>query len=329
MFLQRRVSSLLVLLLPLLLAGCHRASVHQTLAKHLPQNAEGRPVVLAVYEPWFGGPDHIDVGYSSHDQVVLAKQVSQAQSMGISAFVVDWYGTRHPFLDQSFALLQQVARENHFHVALMYDEPQDADDPTAVAISALDYAYQNYVGPQAPNRDAYLTYNGRPVLFVWPRHKQTDWKAIKEHLAAWEQPPVLINEFMETPYAPQFDGFYAWVQPGRPGWQSDGSNWGREYLEYFYRTMQKQHPDKIAVGAAWPGFNDRKASWTQNRFMDARCGKTFEESLRLFRNFYDSSNPLPFLLVETWNDYEEGTAIERGVNTCSSKQQGGNNTAGE
>ena len=325
---QVRLSAL-ILVLPLLLAGCHQANLHRTLAQGLPANAAGLPVVLAVYEPWFGGPDHIDVGYSSHDRVVLAKQVAQAQNMGISAFVVDWYGSRHPFLDQSFALLQEVARDNHFQVALMYDEPQDADDPTTAAINTLDYAYNLYIGPRAPNHDAYLTYNGRPVVFVWPRSKKTDWKAVRDHLGSWASPPILINEFSETPYAAQFDGFYAWVQPGHQGWQKDGSNWGRDYLDYFYRTMKKRYPDKIAVGAAWPGFNDRRASWSQNRYMDARCGKTFEESLRLFRSYYTSSDPLPFLMVETWNDYEEGTAIERGINVCSGKQQGGINTAGE
>ncbi len=28
-------------------------------------------------------------------------------------------------------------------------------------------------------------------------------------------------------------------------------------------------------------------------------------------------HPIPFLLIETWNDYEEGTAIERGISHCS------------
>ena len=325
----RRILSLLPLCFAVLLAGCHHADVRRTLAKNVPANGAGLPVVLALYEPWFGGPDHIDVGYSSHDRVVLDRQVTQAQNMDISAFVVDWYGTRHPFLDQSFALLQQVAAERRFHVALMYDEPQDADDPTLAAINTLDYAYKSYIGPQAPNRDAYLTSNGRPVVFIWPRSKKTDWKQVRDHVNGWEQPPLLIYEFGETPYAAQFDGFYAWVQPGKEGWQADGSNWGRNYLDYFYRTMQTRYPDKIAVGAAWPGFNDRRASWSQNRFMDARCGKTFEESLRLFRDYYSSSNPLPFLLVETWNDYEEGTAIERGIDTCSGKPPVGNSTAGK
>ena len=51
--------------------------------------------------------------------------------------------------------------------------------------------------------------------------------------------------------------------------------------------------------------------------MDPRCGRTFEESLRLFRRFYTPDHPLPFLMIDTWNDYEEGTAIEGGTTNCN------------
>lgn len=283
--------------------------------------ARTQPQVLAVYEPWFGEPDHVDVGYSTHDRVVLARQVQEAQNLGISAFVVDWYGQRKPFLDASFFLLQQAAAQTDFKVALMYDEPEDSADPTTAAISALDYAYNQYIGPKAANRNAYLTYEGKPVVFVWPRSKNTDWNAVRQHVQAWESPPVMFMEDGSGRWANVFDGFYAWVKPGDEGWRSDGSNWGRGYLEGFYRKMKDKYPDKIAVGAAWPGFDDRHASWSENRYMDPRCGKTFEDSLRLWRKFYTSSDPLPFLLVVTWNDYEEGTAIERGTNECGERRQ--------
>jgi hypothetical protein len=299
-------------LLASLSVACQRASVHQAL-KQTVRPAQGAPVVLAVYEPWFGDSDHMDVGYSSQDRAVLARQVDEAQDLGISAFVVDWYGQRKPFLDGAYARLQQTAAQKGFKVALMYDEPEDSSDPTADAISALDYAYQQYVGPQAPERQAYLTYQGRPVLFIWPRQRNTDWKRVGEHLQSWQSPPLILMEDGEDRWAAQADGFYAWVKPGPLGWTRDGSNWGRDYLEGFYQKMKEKYPDKIAVGAAWPGFDDRRASWSQDRFMDTRCGKTFADSLRLFRRYYPSSDPLPFLLVITWNDYEEGTAIERGV----------------
>ena len=75
--------------------------------------------------------------------------------------------------------------------------------------------------------------------------------------------------------------------------------------------MKDHYPDKVAIGAAWPGFDDRRAPWGLNRYMDARCGQTFHEGMRLFHEAYESGEQPPFLLIETWNDYEEGTAVER------------------
>jgi hypothetical protein len=50
--------------------------------------------------------------------------------------------------------------------------------------------------------------------------------------------------------------------------------------------------------------------------MNPRCGKTFDDTLRLFRRYYNEQRQLPFLMIETWNDYEEGTAIESGMVAC-------------
>lgn len=304
-------------MLCLLSAGCHRAGVHGSLQKNL--NAPSSPKILAVYEPWFGDPDHINIGYSSQDKAVLKNQVQKAKDLTIAAFVVDWYGKRKPFLDGAFAALQQVAAGNDFKVILMYDEPADAEGhSTEFALTSLEYAYQRYIGPEAQFRSSYFTHEGRPVIFVWPRNKTTDWKRIRSYVNTWENPPVLIMEDGDPRNAEYFDGFYAWVQPGERGWQRDGSNRGLEYLEGFYRRMREEHPRKMAVGAAWPGFDDSRASWGQSRFMDAKCGQTFDDTLRMFRRFYDTKNPSPFLLVITWNDYEEGTAIERGIGRCNS-----------
>jgi hypothetical protein len=63
--------------------------------------------------------------------------------------------------------------------------------------------------------------------------------------------------------------------------------------------------------------------------MDARCGKTLEDSLNLHRRYFPANHPLPFLMIVTWNDYEEGTAIERGIANCGNKSTGGTLRAGE
>jgi hypothetical protein len=311
--------ALLAITIFVLASGCYRNDVRQSLDQSV-RTVDNSAKFLADYQPWFGDPDHIKVGYTSDDPDALRKQVQHAKDMGIYAFAVDWYGRRHPFLDHSYAVLQQVASQNHFHVCLMYDETQeDNGHATEDALDAMDEAYNNYIGPKAPGRDAYLLYQDRPVIFIFPKKGNTDWDQVRQAVNAWDKPPVLIY-FDDPParYANDFDGEYAWVHPSH-GWKADGRDWGQQYLEGFYKKMENK-PDKITVGGVWPGFNDTKASWSLDRHMDRRCGQTFEDTLHVFRQ-YDAIHPMPFVMIATWNDYEEGTEIEDGISDCNRQQR--------
>ena len=300
-------------LLLLLLQGCTQPGLHRDLIQNV-SSMDAERKVLAVYEPWFGHPSHISVGYSSQDPVVIRKQMDEAKSLGISGFVVDWYGDREPFLDHSYALIQSIAPKKQFKIAMMYDETQTKNgQATDDTLAAFDRFRRTYLAPNAPGREAYLTYNGRPMIFIFPKSTETDWNRVRAETDRWDPPPLLIYEDRSTPYARVFDGFYAWVNPGKKGFASDGSNWGEDYLRGFYQRMQSKYPDKIAVGAAWAGFDDSTASWSLNRHISQRCGRTFADTLRISREY----SPLPFLLIATWNDYEEGTAIERGLRKCA------------
>ena len=305
----------LATLVLILLQGCTQRNVGRVFRESAPAPGAA-PRLLAVYEPWFGHPRHIDVGYSSQDPLVIRKQIEQAKNLGISGFVVDWYGDREPFLDRSFALVSSIAAEQNFTVAMMYDESDKAAvEATDETLAAFDKFREEYLAPGTPGREAYLTYDERPVIFIFPKGGHTDWNRVRAETDKWSPPPLLIYENQPGSLAKAFDGFYAWVNPGKKGWTADGSNWGEDYLRNFYRAMQS-HSDKIVVGAAWPGFDDRKASWGLGRYMAQRCGRTFADTMRLYRDYYPADRPLPFLLIVTWNDYEEGTAIERGLRKC-------------
>jgi len=313
--------------------GCSTHAGHRSIRDSLPATAsapEAYPKVLAVYEPWFGDKSHINIGYSTQDPAVLRSQIEKARDMGIYGFAVDWYGDRHPFLDRSTALLFKIASEQRFHVCLMYDETEeDNGHATDDALEAFDKAYKAYIGPDAPGHNAYITYQGRPVIFIFPKRGHTDWNRVRDMVNNWPHPPLLIyKDEPPSQYASAFDGMYAWVHPGPKGWTPDGSDWGKDYLENFYQKMQTKHGDKVPVGAAWPGFNDARASWSLNRRMDPRCGKTFEDTLAIYHRYYDQSKPLPFLLIATWNDYEEGTAIEPGLARCDKNQTDNNQVGG-
>ncbi len=312
-----------VILSLLLLASCARPNPRESLVS-VPA-PEGNPMLLAIYQPWFGNGEHINVGYSCHDPAVVRQQIARAKELNIGGFVVNWYGPRKEFEDQSYALLQQTAAQNDFKMTVQYDEAIDHPGyATDAVIVDLQYLFDRYIGANAgPSRSAYLRYHGRPVIFIFPKDSATDWNRVRQVTQSWPDPPVLIYKDQSAKYPSAFDGFYAWVQPGRDGWARDGSHYGEDYLEYFYKNMAAHHRDKIAVGAVWPGFDDTRASWSRNRHMAYRCGKTFEETLRVFRHFYGAENPLPYLLVVTWNDYEEGTDIERGIGHCGRSEVDG------
>ena len=291
-------------------------------ASHLNHKATGNaPETIALYEAWFGHPKHISVGYSSQDPAVLGAQIRKAKSMGISAFVVDWYGDREPFIDSSYGLMQKTAANEKFQIAMMYDETDEEEGATDEAIADFTMFHDAYLSSKSVGHQAYLTYEGRPVIFIFPKGGHTDWKRVRAAVDKWNPSPLLIQENLPTSDAGAFDGFYAWVSPGEKGWAADGSNWGEQYLSEFYETMGSKYPDKIAVGGAWATFDDSKAHWGLNRHISARCGQTFTDTFGFWRKYFPADDAPPFVMIETWNDHEEGTAIEDGLPACASGTQ--------
>ncbi len=75
-------------------------------------------------------------------------------------------------------------------------------------------------------------------------------------------------------------------------------------------------PKEETIGAAYKGFNDTLASWGSNRIMNQQCGQTWLETFSKINSMYNSGKPLPYLQLVTWNDYEEATEIESGIDNC-------------
>jgi hypothetical protein len=108
------------------------------------------------------------------------------------------------------------------------------------------------------------------------------------------------------------DGSYSWVMPQMP-------NFGLDYLSSFYDTG-RSFPRIETVGAAYKGFNDALAAWGSGRAMDQQCGQTWLQTFARINSLYNSGKQLPYLQLVTWNDYEEGTEIESGIDNCFSLQ---------
>jgi hypothetical protein len=104
------------------------------------------------------------------------------------------------------------------------------------------------------------------------------------------------------------DGSYSWVMPTT-------TDYGVGYLASFYEAGMS-HPSEQTVGVTYKGFNDTLASWGSNRIMGQQCGQTWLETFSKLNSMYSAGNPLPYLQLVTWNDYEEATELESGIDNC-------------
>jgi hypothetical protein len=92
-------------------------------------------------------------------------------------------------------------------------------------------------------------------------------------------------------------------------WDPDGLEWGETYLNWFYPTMKSPgYAGKVTVGGVWAGFDDSLAAWGDNRFISRRGTETYDGTMALA-----TQHQAPFIMIETWNDFEEGSDIEFGT----------------
>jgi hypothetical protein len=264
--------------------------------------------VYASLMLWFGQSNHMNVGYSSTDPAQIKNQVEDMISRGINGVIIAWYGPNNA-VDQATKLLMAEA-ENHpgFTFAIMIDHGAIQWDscagcsPQQALIKQLQYIEQTYF-----HSPAYMTEQGPPVVtnFDIDLSYSIDWNAVNAALSAH---PVFLFQNNNGFTHALSGGSYSWVMPTT-------TDYGVAYLSSFYATgMQSQ--SEQTVGATYKGFNDTLASWGANRVMGQGCGQTWLQTFSEVNGLYHAGKQLPYLQLVTWNDYEEGTEIESGIDNC-------------
>ncbi len=266
--------------------------------------------VIAHFMPWWGNPVHINVGYSSHDPAQIHAQITDMISRGIDGVIIDWYGNQD-YSDQTAKLVMAEAEQHPgFTFAIMVDKgaislsPCSGCNAQQTLIAQVQYVEQTYVPSTA-----YMRVNGRPVItnFDIDLHYTIDWNAVA---AATSTNPDFIFQHSGGFTHAVSGGSYSWVIV-------NVTDYGMSYLDKFYKGGLAA-PTEYAIGAAYKGFNDTLASWGQNRIMGQQCGQTWLQTFSKANSYYNSGNQLDAIQLVTWNDYEEGTEIETGIDNCFS-----------
>jgi hypothetical protein len=284
----------------------------------IPQARAGEPMVLAHYMPWYASkpvsgswgwhwtmghfdPDQGELAthdapligpYDSGDPDALECHVLLMKLAGIDGVIVDWYGPDDfrdyaqlhrntlkliPFIRRAglrFAICYEDQTVKHMVNEKFIPEAESLDRGKRVMAWMDEHWFRD---------DAHARIDDRPVLLVFgPQHfAADDWEAML--------PPLSPRPI-----------FFA--LPDR--WASFGADGAFDW------PLQKTEAprDRPFIAAAWPGFHDIYAEAGVGHsygFIDARGGKTFEETLA---RALASGSPLVQLV--TWNDFGEGTVIE-------------------
>jgi hypothetical protein len=259
---------------------------------------------------WFGGSSHMNIGYNSNDPAQVHRQITDMISRGIDGVVIDWYGPNNSIDDATKLVMAEAEKHPGFTFAIMVDQGAikwhscPGCSPQAALINQLQYVEQTYFPSPA-----YMRSQGKPVVtnFNVDLSYSINWDEVTAALST--QPDFWFQNNSGFSH-PLSGGSYSWVMPTT-------TDYGIGYLTSFYDAGMAV-PTEETIGATYKGFNDSLASWGSNRIMGQQCGQTWLQTFSEIRKLYNSGKQLSTLQLVTWNDYEEATEIETGINNCVS-----------
>lgn len=257
---------------------------------------------------WFGQSNHMNVGYSSTDPAQIHRQIVDMISRGIEGVIIDWYGPNNSIDTATQLVMAEAEKHPGFTFAIMVDQGAIKWDschgctPQQALIAQLQYVEQTYFPSPA-----YMTIHGQPMVtnFNIDLAYSIDWNTVD---AALSTHPLFLFQNNDGFTHTLSKGSYSWVMPTT-------TDYGMSYLTSFYDTGMTYSTEQT-VGASYKGFNDTLASWGSNRVMKQRCGQTWLQTFSKINSLYRSGKQLADLQLVTWNDYEEGTEIETGIDNC-------------
>jgi hypothetical protein len=276
--------------------------------------------VYMHYLPWFGEGatgNHWSNGtvnkpligyYDSKSWATHLYHILLSSAVGIDGAIInvrtDYDQEAFDIFITSLKRIEEVYPEFDYSIAISYDD----QDMTEVSAKAKMTSLKNET---IATTTKYLHRDGAPVIFVWNYDgylTSQNYRDIANEVFPDNNPVLLKNE-LDLDAAPNefvMNSIYPWIQ----GFADDGSNWGEGYLDWFYNTsidFELNNKEQFVTGAVWPGFDDRAASWGQDRWIDRKDGALYND---MWTKISADGKNIDWVILETWNDFNEGSEVE-------------------
>jgi hypothetical protein len=122
--------------------------------------------------------------------------------------------------------------------------------------------------------------------------------------------PTVVKTFPDIAFFHRDD----FTKPGGGtyGW-CDATHCPTTYFDDFAAKAVKYESTRIPVAPVNATFDDRKASWSKNRYFDPQNGLQWLNSFAAINAKFSATHQLPYLQIVTYNDHDEGSGIEYGI----------------
>ena len=259
--------------------------------------------LLAFYYSWFDTTswrraknDYPLLGrYTSDNPAVMRQHIRWAQAAGIDGFIVSWKDT--PTNDRRLSLLMEVARAEHFKLAMIYQGLDFDRNPLPVVQVAADFRY--FAKTYAPD-SVFLRLGGKPFT-AWSGTWAYSHADVARVVAPVRGSMLVLNTeknlagYQRIADVTDGDAYY---------WSSVNPNTNKNYGPKLDELAQAIH----AGGKYWmapfaPGFDARKVGGTKTVERDG--GQT----LRTEYATAVSSSPDVLGLI-SWNEFSENSYVE-------------------
>ncbi len=265
------------------------------------RDAEGRRELASIQYPLIGA-------YSSDNPEVVRYHFETAKAAGVDAVFIIWYGPGSD-TDALVPMLLDEAEAAGLKLAICYEEklnwppyrsPKDRAEIVRTATADLQYILDEYA-----DHPAYLYRGDEPFIYqfnFWGEGelgKQNilpdEWADIFNQL---DRPVVYARQNLNPEYHPEIEGAYVW-------WTADDS-YLEDFADFSSGMVEGGQLDFYMTMVA-PGFDDSGVNgWGHGARVTPR------EGVSILKQTFDRAfvgKPEVVQLV-TWNDFNEGTALE-------------------
>lgn len=291
-----------------------------------PVRAGNDRIIIADYMMWyqpdvFDGTKTFDVpvggGYNSDDPATIQHHLQLARRACLDGFAAHWFGVGEPRTTANFGKLLAASAGSSLQHAVVLLENSLPHAKGRDLIDSVKFVLDGWA--HHPN---YLRIEGRPVIFF--EGMTRPWGSIAAARAGWarirraadpDRRAIWFAEGLTTAFNPLFDGLYVYRIDHRhaPGaWKKQPA-----FAAALRRVEQQSSIRMYFADTIAPGFDDTRSF--RVRASDVRVpAPAFARDRRngaYYRDTFSvtSQTEGDLLIVKSFNEWVEGTAIEPGT----------------